>query len=122
MSQLRLNKNILQLKESATLAINLKAIKLRSEGKKVYHWEFGQSPFPVPANIQAELKQRTHHKEYLPTAGLLELRKTISEYYASELNVDLDKENILISPGSKELLFQLIYLLEEEFLSLRQVG
>ena len=53
----------MKLKESATLAINLKAIKLRKEGKNVYHWGFGQSPFPVPTAIQEELKNRTAHTE-----------------------------------------------------------
>lgn len=115
MTQLKLNENILKLKESATLAINLKSLVLRKEGKKVYHWGFGQSPFPVPQPIQDELKNRSAHKEYLPTAGLLELRQTISEYYAKEMTIQFDPENILISPGSKELLFQLIYLLEGDF-------
>ena len=43
-----LNPLVLSLKESATLAINLKAIGLREAGKKVHHFGFGQSPFPVP--------------------------------------------------------------------------
>ena len=47
-----LNPLVLSLKESATLAINLKALELRKQGRKIYHFGFGQSPFPVPDVIQ----------------------------------------------------------------------
>lgn len=116
MKSLKLNKDILGLKESATLAINLKAIAKKANGEKVYHWGFGQSPFPVPLIIQNELKQRTMHKEYLPTAGLQELRKTLSEYYTRVNGINFNPECILIGPGSKELMFQLFYLLEGDFI------
>lgn len=115
MTQLKINSNILKLKESATLAINLKSLALRNEGKVVYHWGFGQSPFPVPSAIQEELKNRTAHKEYLPTAGLIPLRETLKNFYSQVFKVNYKIDNIFISPGSKELIFQLIYLLEGEF-------
>lgn len=115
MTQIKINSNILKLKESATLAINLKSLALRKEGKTVYHWGFGQSPFPVPQAIQDELKNRTSHKEYLPTAGLLPLRETLKNFYSQVYGTNYGVENIFISPGSKELIFQLIYLLEGEF-------
>ena len=41
-------KNIKSLKPSATLAINEKSKKLILQGKKVFKFGFGQSPFPVP--------------------------------------------------------------------------
>ena len=47
----RIKKSILKLKESSTLVINEKSKKLISQGKKVYQFGFGQSPFPVPEKI-----------------------------------------------------------------------
>ena len=44
----KIKKNILKLKESSTLVINEKSKELISQGKKVYQFGFGQSPFPVP--------------------------------------------------------------------------
>ena len=41
-------KSILKLQPSSTLVINEKSKKLIAEGKKVYSFGFGQSPFPVP--------------------------------------------------------------------------
>ena len=72
-------KNILKLKQSSTLLINEKCKKLISQGKKVYQFGFGQSPFPVPEKIVKALQENAHRKEYLPIQGLERLRKTISD-------------------------------------------
>ena len=47
----RLKSKILKLKESSTLVINEKSKELIKQGKKVYQFGFGQSPFPVPNKI-----------------------------------------------------------------------
>ena len=95
-------KNIAKLRPSATLVINERAKELTARGKKVYNFGFGQSPFPVPENIVNELKKNAHRKEYLPIQGLLELREVISKYLFNKTGVSYPKENILITPGSKE--------------------
>tara|TARA_B100000767_G_scaffold248167_1_gene248890 strand:- start:222 stop:1457 length:1236 start_codon:yes stop_codon:yes gene_type:complete len=95
-------KNIAKLKPSATLVINERSKELTAIGKKVYNFGFGQSPFPVPENIVNELKKNAHRKEYLPIQGLPELREVISKYLFNKTGVSYPKENILITPGSKE--------------------
>lgn len=112
MKQLELNRDILNLKESATLKINQLALKLRREGNQVYHLGFGQSPFPVHAKIINKLKEHAHEKDYLPTLGLETLRSEISKYYKSNFDYDFAIENICIGPGSKEMLFQVLFILE----------
>ena len=47
----KVKKNILKLKESATLAINEKSKRLIKNGKKIYRFGFGQSPFQIPEKI-----------------------------------------------------------------------
>ena len=78
--QSRVKKNILKLKESSTLVINEKSKELINQGKKVYQFGFGQSPFPVPEKIVEALKNNAHRKEYLPIQGLPKLREAISNY------------------------------------------
>ena len=95
-------KNILKLKPSSTLVINEKCKELISQGKKVYQLGFGQSPFPVPEKIVSELKKNAHKKEYLPIQGLPALRESVSNYLLEKTGVHYPKENILITPGSKE--------------------
>ena len=99
---LKVKKNILSLKESATLAINEKSKELIKKGKKVYRFGFGQSPFQIPEKIVETLKQNAYKKEYLPIQGLPELREKISEYLLKKTGVNYSKDNILITPGSKE--------------------
>lgn len=112
MRTIELNPNIIGLKESSTLKINQIALAKRRAGEKVYHFGFGQSPFPVPEEIVEELRLYADRKEYLPTKGLVELRKAIVSYYKSKFGYEFHEDLILVGPGSKELLFQAIYALE----------
>lgn len=107
-----LNIRITSLKESSTLAINQKAKAKRAAGETVFHYGFGQSPFPVHQNIQNALKNSTHHKDYLATAGLLELREAICNHYKEQVGYNFTPDQIVIGPGSKELIFQSLFVLE----------
>ncbi len=95
-------KNVLKLKPSSTLVINEKCKELIKKGKKVYQFGFGQSPFPVPESIVSTLKENAYRKEYLPMQGLLKLREAISKYLIKRTGINYPKENIIITPGSKE--------------------
>ena len=75
-----IKKNLINLAPSATLAINEKSKKLIAQGKKIYRFGFGQSPFPVPEKIVFALKENAAKKDYLPMQGLEDLRKAISKY------------------------------------------
>jgi|TARA_B110000444_G_C18769209_1_gene561606 aspartate aminotransferase len=105
----RIKNSILKLKESSTLVINEKCKDLLIKGKKVYQFGFGQSPFPVPEKIVEALKNNAHRKEYLPIQGLPKLREAISNYLEKRTGNNYPKENILITPGSKEAML-LIHL------------
>jgi aspartate aminotransferase len=100
-------KNILKLKQSSTLVINEKCKKLIAQGKKVYQFGFGQSPFPVPEKIVNTLKDNAHRKEYLPIQGLKNLRESISKNLKKKIGINYPKENIVITPGSKEAMLLL---------------
>ena len=95
-------RNIKNLKPSATLVINEKSKELILKGKKIINFGFGQSPFPVPEKIVNALKKNAHRKEYLPIQGLSVLRDAISKYLLNKTGVSYPKENIIITPGSKE--------------------
>ena len=107
-----INRQISDLKESATLFINQLALKLRSEGQDICHLGFGESPFPVPEPMQAALRENARRKQYISGYGLPELRQSVAGFCKSEFGYNYSSENIFIGPGSKELIFQLVYLLE----------
>ena len=102
---------IINLPESATLLINKISDQRIKEGKKTYKFGLGQSPFPVPEHIVDELRKNAHKKDYLPVKGLPSLCKSIAEYRSSKHGVQISPDNVMIGPGSKELLFilQLCY-------------
>ena len=94
-----------RLKPSATLAINEESNKLKKGGKKVYKFGFGQSPFPVPESIVSALKINADKHTYLPMQGLEDLRLAIANYLKKNNNNDFKQEDIVIGPGTKELMF-----------------
>ena len=93
-----------QLRPSATLAINEESNRLKKSGKKVYKFGFGQSPFPVPDSIISALKNNANKNTYLPMQGLEELRLAIANYLNKNNNNNFKSEDILIGPGTKELM------------------
>ncbi len=111
-----INKNITQLKPSATLQINEAVKKLRANGENIYHFGFGQSPFPIPNKIVKKLKKYANCNHYLPTVGLLELRIEIAKFLGKHQQIKTNYENIFIGPGSKELIYQTILILEGTYL------
>ena len=113
----KVKKNILKLRESATLAINEKSKDLIKKGNKVYRFGFGQSPFQIPEKIIETLKKNAHKKEYLPIQGLPQLRKKISKYLFKKTGVEFSEENILITPGSKEAMLLLHVVFNGEILT-----
>ena len=100
------------LEPSSTLKINEISKKLEEAGKKIFKFGFGQSPFQVPNDIVNELKKNAHQNNYLPMQGLAELRSSIAKYTSLKKNYNYDADDIIIGPGSKELMFLLHVIFE----------
>ena len=98
---------IKNLSLSATLKINEISKNLEKEGKKIIKFGFGESPFQVPDKIVGELKKNAHQKSYLPIQGLDELRDAIAKYESKKKNKNFKSDQIILGPGSKELMFLL---------------
>ena len=110
-------KDILQnLKTSSTLRINEISKDLENQGKEVFKFGFGQSPFPVPDDVEASLKKNSYQNKYLPMQGLLELREAIAKSESKKKSYNYKPQNIIIGPGSKELMFLLHLLFDGEIL------
>jgi aspartate aminotransferase len=110
-NNIHLNLNVRGLGPSATLAINEKSQELQARGKSVYRLGLGQSPFPVPERVTQALRDNAHQKAYLPVKGLYSLRQAVASFNKRTQNIETLPENVMIGPGSKELIFllQLVY-------------
>ena len=111
-----IKEQINRLKPSATLAINEESDKLKKSGKKVYKFGFGQSPFPTPESIVSALKNNANKNTYLPMQGLEELRSAIAKQLSHDNNNDFVAEDIIVGPGTKELMFLTQIAFEGEML------
>ena len=106
-------KNIVKdLKLSATLRMNEESKKLETQGTKIFKFGFGQSPFQIPKDIVDELKNNAYQNKYLPMQGLPELRSSISRYVNNKKKYNYKSENVIIGPGTKELMFLLHVLFD----------
>ena len=101
-----LNERFRNTEPSSTLRINEISNKLLDEGKNVYKFGLGQSPFPVPEILIETLKKNAHQKDYLNVSGLLKLREAVAEYHSKKNFYNYSEDNVIIGPGSKELIFQ----------------
>lgn len=106
-----LNLKVRDLEGSPTTTINERSDELIRQGRVVYKLGLGQSPFPVPASVVEALRLHAHHKEYLPSGGLWELKEAVARFHQKNDNVSIHPEGVLVGPGSKLLLFllQLVY-------------
>ena len=104
------------LKPSSTLAINETSRKLEEQGKKIFKFGFGQSPFKVPVDVVEELKNNAHQNQYLPMQGLSKLRDAVAKYTSVKKNFNYKSENVIIGPGSKELMFLLHIIFDGEII------
>ena len=102
-----IHSNLKALDRSSTLLINEHSDYLEKKGKHVYRFGFGQSPFPVPEKVVDSLQANSFRKNYLPVDGLPELRSAVANYHQKFDNIDIESEQVLIGPGSKELMFSL---------------
>ena len=86
----------------------MKSLKnLKKKEKKFFKFGFGQSPFEIPESIVNELKNNSHQNKYLPMQGLSELRDAIAKYTTNKKNYSYNSNQVIVGPGSKELMFLL---------------
>jgi len=90
---------------ASNLAFNEKVKSLQKAGHEIYHFAFGQSPFPVPTPFVRHLKETAGINDYLSVAGLMELREEIVEFHKEWDDVSLSVDSLIVGPGSKELIY-----------------
>jgi aspartate aminotransferase len=106
-SAVHLTPNVSRLSPSATIAINDRSDSLRDLGRDVFKLGLGQSPFPIPGIVVDALRNNAHEKDYLNVKGLYRLREAIAVHHCRTFDIEANAEDVLIGPGSKELMFLL---------------
>jgi aspartate aminotransferase len=100
-----LSDRILNMEESATLAMAKKARELKSQGIDIISLSLGEPDFKTPKHIQQAAKDAIDEGKYFaypPVAGYQDLREAIAKKLREENNIaEAKAENIVVSVGAK---------------------
>ena len=110
---LKLSVRAASLQPSLTLAIAAKAKQLRAEGRNVCSLSAGEPDFDTPLFIRqaAAAAMEAGHTRYGPVAGEPALRAAIAEKLRVENGVPATPEQVLVTNGGKQALFNLFQVL-----------
>ena len=99
-----LSEKITSLPVSATLAMAAKARELKAKGIDVIGLSLGEPDFNTPDFIKkAAIKAiDENYNSYSPVEGYLDLKKSISEKFKRDNNIDYNESQIVVSTGAKQ--------------------
>ena len=93
-----------------------KAKALEAKGKDIVHLEIGEPDFdtvePIVDAAVSALREGQHH--YTPSAGILPLRQAIAGEISSSRHIDVDPDEVVVTPGAKPIMFFALLALAEE--------
>ena len=116
-NQSRISRRVAAIAESATLAVDAKAKALKAAGRPVIGFGAGEPDFPTPGYIldaaEKAIRVPSNHR-YTPVAGLPELREAIVAKTKRDSNFDLAVENVLVTNGGKQAVFQAVATIVDE--------
>jgi aspartate aminotransferase len=113
---MNLAERVAGISESPTLAVSARASVLRAQGIDVIDFSAGEPDFPTPENIKKKGIQaiETNFTKYTATAGIKKLRDAVAQRYKQTYGYPFTAENVILSNGAKQSLFNLFLCLIEE--------
>ena len=111
-----LTKRINSVKPSATITISAKAMELRAQGVDIISLSQGEPDFDTPKHIKDAAIQAINDgkTKYTSVDGTPEIKEAIINKFKRDNNLDYKPENILVSTGAKQTLFNLFQSVLEE--------
>ena len=108
-----LSDRILQMSESETLAMTQKARELKAQGKDVISLSIGEPDFNTPELVKEAAKKAIddNFTHYPPVPGYPDLREAICHKFKRDNNLDFKPEQIVVSTGAKQSIYQLVQCL-----------
>ena len=92
------------------LSIFLKAKSLEAQGNKIIHMEVGEPDF-LPPKIVKDTLEKVFDKGFLKygqAKGMPVFRETLAKYVSKKFNVNINQDNIIVSPGARFSIFTAI--------------
>jgi len=105
-----LSNRVSQMAESETLAMTRIARELKAQGKDVISLSIGEPDFNTPEEVKnfAKTSIDENWTHYPPVPGYPELREAISKKFKRDNNLDYKPEQIVVSTGAKQSIYQVV--------------
>ncbi len=100
-----------RVEPSATLRISDLAGELEQQGADVVDLSVGEPDFDTPDHIREEAKASLDRGEtgYTATSGIAELREAIAHKLRNENEIQVERSEVVVTPGAKQALFESIF-------------
>lgn len=110
---MKLSKRALSINPSLTLSITARAKEMKKQGLDVVSFSAGEPDFDTMINIKEAAKKAIDDgfTKYTATSGITELKQAICAKFRRDNWLDYEPENIIVSTGAKQSLFNIIMTL-----------
>src|SRR5579875_761365 len=107
---LRFARRMERLGTEGAFEVLARARQLEAEGRHVVHMEIGEPDFATPDNIveAAVGAIRAGYTHYTPAGGIAQVREAVAAFVAKRLGVEVDPGEVVLVPGSKNVLLFLL--------------
>lgn len=113
---MKLAKRMNRLGTESAFEVFARAKNLEAQGKTIIHLEIGQPDFQTPINIceAAFRAMKDGYTGYSPAAGLLEFREAVAAYISQTRGIEVDPDEVAVTPGAKPIIFFTLLALVNE--------
>jgi aspartate aminotransferase len=113
---MRFAERMSRLGTESAFEVLAKAKRIEASGRPMIHLEIGEPDFATPDNIieSAYSAMRSGATHYTPAAGLPEVREAIAESVSARGGVPVQADQVVVVPGSKNILHFLLLSCVEE--------
>jgi aspartate aminotransferase len=104
-----LSERIREIKPSATLSLNAKALAMRAEGIDVVSFGVGEPDFDTPRHIRDAAIRAIEEgfTRYTAVGGIPELKDAIIEKFRRDNDLVYERDEVIVSCGGKHVLYNL---------------
>ena len=107
---MKFSRRVEGIEPSATVAVGNRAANLKQKGVDVIDLSVGEPDYKTPENIIRAAKESLDRGDhgYTPSRGIEGLRNAVSEYFNLECGLEYGSDNVIVTPGAKQALFEAI--------------
>ncbi len=107
---MRLARRMSRLGNENAFVVLAEVTKLKEQGRDIVNFGVGEPDFDTPLNIKnAGIKAiNDNMTHYSPPAGVPDFRRSVARYISATRNIDIDMDNVIITPSTKPAIFNAI--------------